>query len=346
MQSKPVKLDSSVLRGRTRGYIRRPLAAVPARQLPAAKQSSYKPATMSEIQPLIKKSEPASLVPVHNIKHQPVRVAQQTSNRLQVSSRQGQTKPQTRHRRVLKHVPTLPIPSPKGFGVLLEKIKALFTNIPRPNKPFIIGIILTIVCLCIGLYVIQNKRIDDSFAIYRKAGVATSDLAAAKAAEVQPTIGAIQNYKVSPDEPRVLTMPQLGIMAPIKPLESSITTPAISPQNIYDIGWYSASAKPGDSGVVIVTGNVSGVTKDGVFHNLSNLIAGSIVTIERGDGEIIRYKVMSSEYIDTTKNELDKITKSYDKSRQGLNLVTAPSTIGSQSQTGNKQLVVYAVRDN
>ena len=109
--------------------------------------------------------------------------------------------------------------------------------------------------------------------------------------EVAPTAEEVREYTVAPDRPRYLTIEKLGInKARILPMGVNAKGELATPNNIFDVGWYEASGKPGQGGTMIID-------VLGVFKNLPNLENGDIITVERGDGVVYKYKVVENKSI-------------------------------------------------
>ena len=70
-----------------------------------------------------------------------------------------------------------------------------------------------------------------------------------------------------------------------------------TPNNIFDVGWYEASGKPGFGGTMIIDGHNGGPRVLGVFKNLPDLVEGDIITVERGDGLVFNYRVVENEAV-------------------------------------------------
>ena len=70
------------------------------------------------------------------------------------------------------------------------------------------------------------------------------------------------------------------------------------PDNIHDVNWYSATAKPGQGKVIIMSGIVTGSTTEGAFSGLSELKKGNIITIENGEGKKFDYAVTNNTVVD------------------------------------------------
>lgn len=113
--------------------------------------------------------------------------------------------------------------------------------------------------------------------------------------ETEPTLNIITEHSVAPKNPRYLTIPKIGVdharifAVGLKP-NNEISTPS----NIFDVGWYDASGKPGQGDTIVLDGHNGGPSKVGVFKYLPVLSVGDIITIERGDGKIFSYEVFDN----------------------------------------------------
>ena len=103
------------------------------------------------------------------------------------------------------------------------------------------------------------------------------------------------NYTVSPDRPRYLSIERLDVKnARVLPVGLTNSRQIQTPNNIFDVGWYTGSDRPGEGGTAVFDGHNGGPTKVGVFKYLPTLANGDIITIERGDGKIFRYNVVEN----------------------------------------------------
>ena len=116
--------------------------------------------------------------------------------------------------------------------------------------------------------------------------------------EEEPTEEEVVEYTVAPDRPRYLTIKRLGIInARILPMGVNNKGELDTPRNIFDVGWYEASGKPGQGGAAIIDGHNGGPHVHGVFKDLPVLAKGDVITVERGDGVIYNYKVVENNSI-------------------------------------------------
>ena len=116
--------------------------------------------------------------------------------------------------------------------------------------------------------------------------------------ELEPTVEEVRDYTVSSDRPRYLTIARLGVeKARILPMGVNSKGELATPSNIFDVGWYEASGKPGQGGTMIIDGHNGGPHKLGVFKNLPELEEGDQIVVERGDGVIFVYSVVENKTV-------------------------------------------------
>ncbi len=116
--------------------------------------------------------------------------------------------------------------------------------------------------------------------------------------EVVPTEEQVTEYTVAADRPRYLSIPKLGITnARVIAVGVKSNGELGTPNNIFDVGWYDASGKPGYGKVLVIDGHNGGPHVHGVFKELPKLVEGDVIKIERGDGEIFEYKVADNKEV-------------------------------------------------
>ena len=116
-----------------------------------------------------------------------------------------------------------------------------------------------------------------------------------------------------------------------------------APKSTFDVGWYDGSSKPGEPGAMFIDGHVSGPKNRGIFYDIKKLKKGDVVEIERGDGLKLEFKVVAVEKYDANNVDMNKALRSYDPSKQGLNLMTCAGQFLPKEQTFNQRVVVYTV---
>jgi LPXTG-site transpeptidase (sortase) family protein len=154
-------------------------------------------------------------------------------------------------------------------------------------------------------------------------------------------------YQVAPNLPKFLKITKLGVDARVRPLGVTKDNQLKAPSNIYDTGWYDASAHPGDPGSVgamVIDGHVHGPTLPGVFANLKKLQAGDTIQIVRGDNQIFNYKVVAMKNYDADTMNMGELMASIKPGRPGLNLITCGGPYDKKTGEYTQRTVVFAVQ--
>lgn len=149
--------------------------------------------------------------------------------------------------------------------------------------------------------------------------------------ETVPTEEQVAEYTVSASRPRYLSIPKLGVVnSRIIAVGVKANGELGTPNNIFDVGWYESSGKPGQGKTIVIDGHNGGPHVHGVFKDLPNLVEGDIIKIERGDGQVFEYKVVDNETIPLS--EADEYMRTAFKSPvSGKESVTLISCTGEWS---------------
>lgn len=144
--------------------------------------------------------------------------------------------------------------------------------------------------------------------------------------ESEVTQELVTTHVVDTYAPRYLSIPALGIQnTRVFGVGVDKNGALMAPANISDVAWYSKSATPGSGGVVLVDGHNGGITRNGVFSRLHTLTQGSIIEIERGDGEKFRYEVRENQsmHIDEVNSTgMSMMLTTAEEGREALNIIT------------------------
>ena len=162
--------------------------------------------------------------------------------------------------------------------------------------------------------------------------------------EADVTKSAIDSYTVAPDLPRVLTINKIGVEARVLPMSVNSDGSLQAPVNIFDSGWYGASAKPGQSGAGFIDAHASGSTREGLFAYLDTLAAGDSISVERGDGQAFNYEVATTETVPLGEVDMQKALRVHGGATEGLNLMTCTGKWLPEEKTYDQRVIVYAVR--
>jgi LPXTG-site transpeptidase (sortase) family protein len=159
---------------------------------------------------------------------------------------------------------------------------------------------------------------------------------------IPPSLNDVTGYNVAPDQPRYLNIPKLGINARVLPVSSTAQGLIGTPDNIFDTGWYTASAKPGQTGATVIDGDIASQTTHGVFYQLKNLQVGDTLHIIRGDNTVLSYQVAKVQTVAANSVDIKALTAPITPGVSGLNLISCleGATVGTVGY--NVQVVVFA----
>ncbi len=154
--------------------------------------------------------------------------------------------------------------------------------------------------------------------------------------ETEPTEAEIIEYTVAADRPRYLTIEKLGITkSRVLAMGVNSKGELDTPNNIFDVGWYENSGKPGQGGTMIIDGHNGGPNVYGVFKRLPELTNGDIIKIERGDGAVFEYEVVENVAValDEADDYMIKAAKSPEKGRESITLISCTGEWSAVQQT-------------
>lgn len=177
--------------------------------------------------------------------------------------------------------------------------------------------------------------------------VAVSNVAEPEVDETEVTAEDKAEYIVAADMPRYLTIEKLGINnARVLQVGVSANGQMLTPNNIFDVGWYNGSAKPGTGGTAIIDGHNGGPNVYGVFKRTPELIAGDLIKIEMGDGTIYTYQVVDN--IAVSLNNADEqmlyAATSPESGRESITLITCTGEWSQIQQTYLSRQFTRAVK--
>lgn len=171
----------------------------------------------------------------------------------------------------------------------------------------------------------------------------TSGITVARApSSVRPSAKSVTTYSVPPDDPKYISIPNIGVSNTRVMQLGLLKSGAIAtPDNIYDTGWYQGSARPGESGAMFIFGHVSSWTANGVFYNLKKLKPGDVVTVTKGNNTKYTYEVMSSKVYPYDHVDMKAVLSPIDANKPGLNLMTCTGEVIKGTSEFDERLVVF-----
>lgn len=140
------------------------------------------------------------------------------------------------------------------------------------------------------------------------------------------TAAQIQNYTVPAAQPRYLSIAALKLgKTRVMPVEVNAKTKQETPINIHDVAWYEKSSTPGSGGLVLIDGQNGSVGHGGALQQLKTLPIGSIIVIERGDGQTFSYKVVENQSMplaEVNSTGMKLMSQPVQPGQEGLNIIT------------------------
>ncbi|MEK7600138.1 MAG: class F sortase [Patescibacteria group bacterium] len=158
----------------------------------------------------------------------------------------------------------------------------------------------------------------------------------------KPSDNTLNNYAVGPSQPRILTIPKLGVNARVLSVGLTKEGAIAAPANVYDTAWYDQSAQPGQPGAMFIDGHVSSWTTQGVFHGLKTLRQGDLIQIKRGDGAIFNYHVVMTKVYEANGVDMDAAMAPINPSRPGLNIMSCSGKVAPGTNEFSQRIVVFA----
>lgn len=155
-----------------------------------------------------------------------------------------------------------------------------------------------------------------------------------------PTDKTVSSYNVPADLARFISIPKLGIHAPVISVGLTSTGAVGTPSNIWEAAWYNGSAKPGQDGATFIDGH-SSASGGALFGHLEKLVNGDTIKIERGDGTIITYKVVKTAVVDKDQVDMRAMLTPYGGASKGLNLITCEGDWINSERTLTKRVLVW-----
>lgn len=162
--------------------------------------------------------------------------------------------------------------------------------------------------------------------------------------EEKTSVDDLRSFVTAPQYPRWVRIPSINVWAKIKKIGLDVSGQVAMPDNTNDIGWLDNSARPGDSGgATVLAGYVAGPYTKGVFWDLSTLKDGTAFEIEKGNGEIVRYKVSKIVTINPGKPDLSRYVQSEIPKKHDVKLVSIVGSFSKTNYLNSEQIVVYGV---
>lgn len=147
-------------------------------------------------------------------------------------------------------------------------------------------------------------------------------------------------YTVDHDQPRVLSIPAIGVSSYVQQVGIDQYGHIAVPTNVHFTGWFVESAAPGQPGVTLIDGHVGGRYGGAVFSSLSKLAIGEEIRLQKGDLSWLTYRVETVFVADP--GDTAAIYKQYTDAHSELHLITCDGVYIPASRSYDARLVVIA----
>jgi LPXTG-site transpeptidase (sortase) family protein len=150
---------------------------------------------------------------------------------------------------------------------------------------------------------------------------------------------AADNFVVPADQPKIITLPTLSVSGPIQKVGLNTQNAISVPTNVHFVGWYTGSVKPGENGLSVIDGHISGVYGPGIFKRLGSLQRGDTFHITYGDGNQRGFEVVDHRVLPAKEAAAYLLTQRATIRKQ-LNLITCDGVYDKHTKLYDKRLVV------
>ncbi len=155
----------------------------------------------------------------------------------------------------------------------------------------------------------------------------------------------IKKAIITDDTPKYLTSSSIMDVAARVDVIKGVEINNPQPFGLNNIGWFSESAKPGQPGVAVFTGYVSGSDSTGALRDIRAIKIGDTIKIETGDGKVVPYKVESVQKKTPEEIDFNELKRPISEGKNGLSIVTIKDTVSPGSELGMFRYVVRAVEE-
>ena len=142
------------------------------------------------------------------------------------------------------------------------------------------------------------------------------------------------NWSGAPEDPKKIKIGKIAVDAFVQQAGVDQNKAVAVPNNVHLASWFTESVRPGQLGLSIIDGHVSGPTVDGVFKNLNKLAKDDTFEIEQGNGVVLKYKVVEKVELKVAESAAYLFSQKPEIKSQ-LNLITC----GGQYDRTAKQFV-------
>ena len=150
------------------------------------------------------------------------------------------------------------------------------------------------------------------------------------------------SYQVPANQPRKIEIPNLKKSGCIQRVGIDQNKAMAVPTNIHVAGWYVNSAVPGEQGVSVIDGHVSGrYEQNAIFANIKDLQKGDVIKVQLGNKSWREFSVVSVDSYSVEQTAKEQM-KQLDGVERQLTLITCGGNFDTNSQQYDERVVVRA----
>ena len=148
-------------------------------------------------------------------------------------------------------------------------------------------------------------------------------------------------WQGQPTDPKFITLPTIKADGFIQKVGVDQNKQIAVPNNIHVAGWFNQSVLPGEKGLSVIDGHVTGRVNNGIFKDLDKLKDGDTFKIEFGNGTSKDFKVVKK--VDVLVKDAAGVLFSQEPGiERQLNLITCSGVFDKKSQSYPNRLIVIA----
>lgn len=205
------------------------------------------------------------------------------------------------------------------------------------NKVLLIILILLTVCLCIGTFILSKRRSSIS---QQNTPIGQTEANMPSETVIKMGKNDPEPFKYHPDEPKLISIPKISVYSYIQNV-GTISNAVGVPTNINLAGWYNGSVLPGQKGLSIIDGHVSGKYNPAIFKNLNKLNKNDLLEIKFGDNSTKKFIITSTNTY-STKDANYWLFQKDEKIDKQLNLITCAGKYITSDKTFDQRVIVSA----
>ena len=150
-------------------------------------------------------------------------------------------------------------------------------------------------------------------------------------------------WKGEVEDPKKIIISSIGVDAYVQKVGVDQNKEVAVPSNLHMVGWFVDTVRPGQKGLSLIDGHVSGRKNDGVFKDLEKLNEGDQFLVQLGDGSEIKYRVIGKRSA-SVKDSVSIMFSQNPKVSSQLNLVTCSGKYDEKTRSYDERLTVMAER--